>query len=206
MPETMSKQRLSEKNADPDPFKQFSSWYAEHLDTVKENGNSVSLATATASGSVSSRIVLLKGYDEKGFVFFTNYNSKKGRQLSENPNAAMLFYWPEAGRQVRIEGSAEKVSEAEASEYFSSRPRESQLAAWASEQSSVIGDRKYLEDRRDRYREEFSGTGVEKPPYWGGYRLVPRSIEFWLDGEYRMHDRILYTRNHEGWTVCRLAP
>ncbi len=200
------KNNLSEKSADPDPFGMFSAWYGEHIGAGISIPETLSLGTSSASGRVSVRTVLLKGYNEKGFVFFTNYSSKKAAQLEENPYAAMLFYWPESGRQVRIEGRIEKVSESESAGYFSSRPRESQISAWASEQSTTIPGRKYLEERYDFFSEKFSGREVQKPAHWGGFRLIPDFFEFWLDGDFRLHDRIAYTRSDKGWIISRLAP
>jgi len=197
---------LSEITADPDPFLQFSKWYNEHLEAGIAIPDSVSLGTASADGRVSVRTVLLKGYDENGFVFFTNYLSKKGGQLSENPFAALLFYWAESGRQVRIEGITEKITENESASYFSTRPRDSQISAWASEQSAVIPDRLYLENRQAFYKSMFLNKPVQKPPHWGGFRLIPDIIEFWNDGEFRLHDRILYTRKGNVWVISRLSP
>ena len=197
---------LSEKTVDPDPFVQFGTWYTEHLEAGIIIPDSVSLGTSTASGRVSVRTVLLKGYDESGFVFFTNFKSRKGIQLSENPSAALLFYWAESGRQVRIEGTTEKVSEKESVSYFSTRPRNSQISAWASEQSSVIPDRAYLESRQEFYIKQFGNKQVEKPSQWGGYRLIPDWFEFWSDGEFRLHDRIVYSRTKDSWIISRLAP
>lgn len=197
---------LSEKTGDPDPFVQFGIWYNEHLGAGLAVPDTVSLGTASASGRVSVRTVLLKGYDENGFVFFTNYHSKKGIQLSENPSAALLFYWAESGRQVRVEGITRKVTGKESVSYFITRPRDSQLSAWASEQSTVIPDRRYLEERQELYRSRFENKPVKKPPHWGGFRLIPEMFEFWSDGEFRLHDRIVYTRKSDGWTISRLAP
>jgi pyridoxamine 5'-phosphate oxidase len=200
------KRVLSEKTADQDPFFQFSIWYNEHLESGIAIPDSVSLGTASAAGRVSVRTVLLKGYDENGFVFFTNYLSKKGRQLSENPFAALLFYWAESGRQVRVEGTTRKVTGKESVSYFNTRPRDSQLSAWASEQSTVIPDRRYLEERQAFYKSRFENKPVKKPPHWGGFRLIPEMFEFWSDGEFRLHDRIVYTRKSDGWAISRLAP
>ena len=197
---------LSEITADPDPFLQFSKWYNEHLEAGIAIPDSVSLGTASADGRVSVRTVLLKGYDENGFVFFTNYLSKKGGQLSENPFAALLFYWAESGRQVRIEGITEKITENESASYFSTRPPDSQISAWASEQSAVIPDRLYLENRQAFYKSMFLNKPVQKPPHWGGFRLIPDIMEFWNDGEFRLHDRILYTRKGNVWVISRLSP
>ena len=202
----MNDKVLSEMTVDSDPFLQFSVWYNEHLEAGIAIPDTVSLGTASSSGRISVRTVLLKGYDERGFVFYTNYKSKKGGQLSENPYAAMLFYWPESGRQVRIEGTTEKVSGKESGAYFITRPRESQISAWASEQSSVIPDRRYLEEKHAFHKARFENKEVEKPPHWGGFRLIPDFFEFWRDGEFRLHDRIVYTRHGGAWKIHRLAP
>jgi pyridoxamine 5'-phosphate oxidase len=197
---------LSEKTADNNPFVQFRKWYGEHLQAGIAIPETVSLGTASASGRVSVRIVLLKDFDETGFVFFTNYLSKKGVTLTENPSASMLFYWPESGRQIRIEGLIEKTSEYDSSSYFTTRPRESQLSAWASEQSSVIPDRHFLEKRFEMYKAKFDNKPVDKPPHWGGFRLKPDFFEFWSDGEFRLHNRIAYTWKDSRWLINRLAP
>lgn len=202
----MTQYNLSEKSVDLNPFVQFDIWYKEHLSYGIAIPESVSLATASANGQVSVRSVLLRGYGENGFTFFTNYESKKGVQLSSNNKAALLFYWPESARQVRIEGTAEKVSREDSESYFKTRPRESQLSAWASEQSSVIPDRFHLEEMYNFYKEKFSGRSVDKPPTWGGFRIVPKWIEFWQEREHRLHDRISYTLTSGGWRIERLAP
>jgi pyridoxamine 5'-phosphate oxidase len=152
------------------------------------------------------RTVLLKIYDERGFVFFTNYNSRKGAQLSSNPRAALLFYWPECARQIRIEGVTEKITERESESYFKIRPKESQLSAWASEQSSVIPDREHLEKRFLYYKNMYGEKSVDKPEHWGGFRIVPDWFEFWQEGEFRLHDRLSYTKRNDSWVIERLAP
>jgi pyridoxamine 5'-phosphate oxidase len=197
---------LSEKTISPDPFILFDIWYKEHVLSGAEIPDSVSLGTASASGQVSVRTVLMKSYDRKGFVFYTNYGSKKGAQLAVNRKAALLFYWSEAGRQVRVEGSTEKLSQEESESYFKTRPRESQIAAWASDQSYIIPDRSHLESKYEYYKNKFSGIPVEKPPHWGGFRIMPDWFEFWQNGEFRLHDRITYTRNDNSWIIGRLAP
>ena len=197
---------LSEKSVGLNPFVQFDIWYKEHLSSGIAIPESVSLGTASADGKVSVRSVLLRDYGEDGFTFFTNYNSKKGVQLLSNNKAALLFYWPESGRQVRIEGIAEKISQEDSESYFKTRPRESQLSAWASEQSSVIPDRFHLERKYEFYKDKFSGRPVDKPYHWGGFRIAPIWFEFWQEREHRLHDRISYTRSSEGWKIERLAP
>jgi pyridoxamine 5'-phosphate oxidase len=197
---------LSEKSVNPNPFVQFDIWYKEHVSRDVAIPESFSLATASADGEVSVRTVLLKDYGEAGFVFFTNYRSKKGTQLSANQKAAMLFYWPEAGRQVRIEGVAEKVSEEYSDSYFKTRPRESQLSAWASNQSTVVPGRLYLEEMYEYYKNRFSGKEVDRPPYWGGFRIIPAWFEFWQNDKIRLHDRIIYSWKNKTWILERLAP
>jgi len=197
---------ISEKTVDPDPFIQFDKWFKDRLSTGIAIPNTVSLGTATAAGNVSVRTVLLKDFNKNGFVFFTNYNSKKGVQLSSNSRAALLFYWPESDRQVRIEGSAFKISEEESETYFKTRPRESQIAAWASAQSSVIPDRQHLENLYNLYNNRFGNKSVEKPQHWGGFRLVPDWFEFWQSGDFRLHDRITYSKKEDFWVIERLAP
>jgi pyridoxamine 5'-phosphate oxidase len=201
-----SNNELSEKTVDSDPFTQFNIWYKSHLASGIEIPETVSLGTASTNGHVSVRTVLLKGFSESGFLFFTNYKSKKGDQLLSNPNAALLFYWAESGRQVRIEGITEKVSEKDSEDYFKTRPKESQLSAWASEQSQTIPDRQYLEKRFLFYKTHYNESQIEKPPHWGGFRLIPQWFEFWQNGEFRLHDRITYTRKNNLWIIERLAP
>lgn len=192
----------------PNPLKEFELW----LDEAKakaglEFPNSMSLATATATGIPSLRVVLLKGLDEKGFLFFTNYESRKAQELAENPRAAACFYWEKTHRQVRIEGRVEKVTQAESQEYFDSRPRQSRIGAWASPQSQEIGSRAELERRVAEAEERFSGLEmIPLPPHWGGYRLVPGRIEFWINGPNRLHDRFVYEAVPDGWKRRRLAP
>jgi pyridoxamine 5'-phosphate oxidase len=197
---------FSEKTVDSDPFIQFGTWYEEHLASGSEIPEAVSLGTSTPGGKVSVRTVLLKEFNENGFVFFTNYQSKKGNQLISNPNAALLFYWSESGRQVRIEGLVEKITPEESEKYFKTRPKESQLATWASEQSNVIPDRQYLENRFLFYKSLYHEKLVKKPEYWGGFRLIPEWFEFWQNGEFRLHDRLTYTRKADDWVLERLAP
>jgi pyridoxamine 5'-phosphate oxidase len=200
------KNDFSEFSIDPDPFVQFKTWYEEHLLSGIDIPDSVTLATASADGRVSARTVLLKDYNDSGFVFFTNYKSRKGLQLSSNPYAALLFYWTESGRQIRIEGHTEKISENESESYFRTRPRESQLSALTSEQSSIIPDRKYLDNLYDTNNKKYAGKPVEKPVHWGGYRLFPEWFEFWQNGEFRLHDRLSYSKRKDRWIIERLAP
>ncbi len=197
---------LSEKTIATDPFIQFDLWYREHSTAGIAIPESVSLATSSIEGRVSVRTVLLKDYNENGFIFFTNYNSRKAKQISSNNSAALLFYWPESGRQVRIEGTAEKLSEEESTAYHKKRPRESQLSAWASTQSSVIPDRKHLEDQYNLYKNKFYRKPVEKPGSWGGFRIIPIWFEFWQNGKYRLHNRITYSLKNSIWVIERLAP
>jgi len=202
----MANRYLSGNNIDKDPFVEFEKWYGKRLKSAATNPGAFSLATSSRHGDVSVRIVLLKDFDRGGFVFFTNYNSKKGKQLSENNRAAMLFYWPELNRQVRVEGRVSKLTSEESEKYFSSRPRESRIGAWASEQSSEIAGRQELLDSFHRYREKFKGQNVPLPPHWGGFRITPLMFEFWQEGKFRLHDRIVYTPVPDGWGVSRLAP
>ena len=197
---------FSEKTIDPNPFVQFNSWFGKHLASGIAIPDSVILGTSSEDGKVSARTVLLKDYNETGFVFFTNYKSRKGFLLLSNPRAALLFYWPESGRQIRIEGVTEKISEKDSELYFNTRPRESQLAAWASEQSAVIPDRQHLENRYSFYKNIYSGKPVDRPHNWGGFRLIPEWFEFWQEREFRLHDRLTYTKRKDIWIVERLAP
>jgi pyridoxamine 5'-phosphate oxidase len=195
-----------ENDIDADPFVQFDRWYREHLSSGIPMPDSVGFGSGFAGGRISVRMVLLKDYDESGFVFFTNYNSRKGIQLASNPHGALLFYWPEFARQVRVEGITEKISTQESDDYFASRPVESRLSAWASEQSAVIPDRDFLRKKFDFFRNMFYEKEIPRPENWGGFRLIPDWFEFWQEGEYRLHDRLTYSRSSGTWIIKRLAP
>jgi len=196
---------LDERDLDPDPLAQFSAWYEEAARELTQP-DAVALATADADGAPSARMVLLKSWDERGFVFFTNYDSRKGAELAANPRAALIAYWDPLHRQVRAEGAVFKVSGGESDRYFASRPRPSQLAAHASAQSAPLADRGELEAAVRLLEAEFAGRDVPRPPFWGGYRLAPRAIEFWQHRENRLHDRLVYRRDGGGWRLVRLAP
>lgn len=202
----MNKQLLSEKSVLKNPFLQFDKWYKEHLSGGSGILDSVYLGTASSNGKVSVRTVLLKDYGKQGFIFFTNYGSKKGLQLHSNNNAALLFYWPEKNRQVRIEGVAGKLSPELSDAYFAKRPIDNQLGAWASNQGEEIPSRDYLEQRLNYFRKIYAESAVSRPRHWGGYMITPYWFEFWEDRENRLHDRITYTRKDDEWVIARLAP
>jgi pyridoxamine 5'-phosphate oxidase len=198
---------LKESDLDPNPLKQFDKWFQQALAAGLPEPNAMTLATATLGGKPSARIVLLKGLDERGFVFFTNYESQKGRELSANPQAALVCYWIELERQVRINGQVSCVSVEESEEYFRSRPLGSQLGAWASRQSEVVGGRKILEDRLEALTREYQSKPIPLPPNWGGYRVAPEAIEFWQGRPNRLHDRLRYTlQSNSQWLIERLSP
>jgi pyridoxamine 5'-phosphate oxidase len=197
---------IDEKTIDPDPIKQFKSWFAEAINARLPLPEAMTLATATSDGKPTARMVLLKQVDESGFVFFTNYRSAKADVLARNKRAALVFFWPQLERQVRVEGTVSKTSTEESAAYFSQRPRKSQIGAWASPQSEVIANREVLdrnfEETEDRYRDR----EIECPDYWGGYRVNPERIEFWKGRVGRLHDRIVFERTQNGWDIKRLAP
>lgn len=190
-----------------DPFAKFQDWMNEAWAHEPADANAMTLATATPDGVPAARIVLLKGADARGFVFYTNKESRKGEELAANDRAALLFHWKPLGRQVRIEGRVEHVTDAEADAYYMTRPRVSRLGAWASDQSRVLSDRAELERRLAEYEAKYSGDDIPRPPYWSGYRLVPARFEFWQNMPFRLHDRTVYTRTAEGgWTMGKLFP
>jgi len=202
----ISLEGLDEKTIDRDPIKQFQLWFDEAVAANLPLPEAMTLATATPGGKPSARMVLLKQVDEDGFVFFTNYTSAKAEQLDANPNAALVFYWSRLDRQVRVEGSVVRTSEEESRDYFRTRPRESQIGAWASAQSKVISSREVLEQRAQELEDQYRDREVDCPEYWGGYRLKPERIEFWKSRVGRLHDRILYEWGSGGWIISRLAP
>ena len=197
---------LVESDVDPDPVLQFHNWFEKVIEADLHEPNAMILATASREGRPSARIVLLKGYDERGFVFYTNYGGRKAREIEANPLCALLFYWGELERQVRIEGRAYRISEEESDAYFLSRPRGSRLAAWASEQSRQVESRRILEERVRALEADYEGREVPRPPFWGGYRVEPEVIEFWQGRENRLHDRLVYRRTEGEWRIERLQP
>jgi len=199
-------QALNEADVDPDPIRQFQRWLNQAIAAELPEPNAMTLATATRDGIPSARIVLLKGLDARGFAFYTNYESRKGQELADNPQAALVFLWTVLERQVRIEGQVEKVAAAETDAYFQSRPLASRLGAWASEQSRVIRDREVLEQRFAELKATYADETVPRPLHWGGYRVIPRQIEFWQGRTSRLHDRLRYRLEQGNWLLERLAP
>ncbi len=209
---------LEEADVAENPFDQFTRWWNEAVASQIDEVNAMTLATANAAGIPTARIVLLKGYNPNGFIFFTNYESDKGKNLGQNPHAAIVFFWKELERQIRIEGTVEKVSAEESDRYFNSRPASSRIGAWASPQSAVIENRMVIEQNAERYSSIFANDSIERPDHWGGYIVKPTSIEFWQGRSSRLHDRIKYTlensaynaatdtRSDASWKIERLAP
>lgn len=197
---------LNETTVDKNPFIQFTKWYEGVLSSKLNEPASMMLSTADVNGNPSARIVLLKEIDDSGFVFYTNYGSRKGKDLKENPKAALTFFWDELLRQIRIEGRIEKISKETSKKYFSSRPRESQIGAWVSAQSSVIPNREILENKFDELEEKFGNEEIPLPHFWGGYRVIPNYFEFWQGRENRLHDRICYKKENDEWKIFRIAP
>ncbi|HXG92480.1 MAG TPA: pyridoxamine 5'-phosphate oxidase [Blastocatellia bacterium] len=198
---------LRKSDVDPNPLVEFQKWFNRAIEVVPILPNAMTLATATRDGVPSARTVLLKDYDERGFVFYTNYDSQKAKELEENPVATLLFYWPELERQVRITGRATRTTREESEEYFRTRPRDSQLSAWASRQSEVIASREVLQNKMAELVAEYEGREVPLPPNWGGYRVAAEVIEFWQGRPSRLHDRLRYTRQSDGeWLIERLSP
>ena len=201
-----SLQELSESSVADDPFVQFGAWFDEYLNAGPLEPSAMTISTVDSDGAPSSRVVLLKGFDPSGFVFFTNYESKKGRDLEVNPRVAIHFYWPELERQIEIAGVAEKVSREESESYFATRPQPSKLGAWASKQSEELPGRQELEDRFKEAEGRFDTNDIPCPPYWGGYRVVPSLFEFWQGRPSRLHDRIRYELADGSWKITRLYP
>jgi pyridoxamine 5'-phosphate oxidase len=200
---------LDERTVDANPVRQFQAWFEDALASGMPMADAMTVCTATADGKPSARMILLKGIDESGFVFYTNYRSRKARELDANPFAALVFYWEPLERQVRVEGKVSRISAADSDKYFQSRPRESQLGAMASPQSEVIASRTMLEENYQALEEEYRDESrpIQRPDHWGGYRVVPERIEFWKGRPGRLHDRLLYERQLDGsWRISRLAP
>ena len=201
-----SKQSLSESDVDKNPILQFEKWFKEAVNAKVNEPNAMTVCTATKDGKPSARILLIRNFDENGFVFYTNYNSRKGLEIEENPYCSILFFWPELERQVRIEGVLQKQSREESDIYFQTRPRTSKLGAWSSPQSKIIESRKVLDEAYQKNSEKFPDEQVPRPEFWGGYLLKPNRIEFWQGRPSRLHDRIVYEKQNAGWDIVRLAP
>jgi len=198
--------RLDEAQAPDDPLVLFDEWMTLALEVEGEDGNVMTLATADSQGLPHARVLLLKGYDEQGLVFYTNYHSHKGSELTNVPHAALVFWWPSLSRQVRVEGRVEQVSTEESDAYFESRPRASQLGAWIATQSVVIPDRQWIEERQHRFEQAYEGQAVPRPVHWGGYRVVPEMFEFWQGQPSRLHDRLRFEQRDSEWHRFRMAP
>jgi pyridoxamine 5'-phosphate oxidase len=201
-----AKQTLDESDVNASPVLQFEKWFKEAVDTHVNEPNAMTVSTSTSDGKPSARILLLRNFDEAGFVFYTNYTSRKGIEIVSNPYGALLFFWPELERQVRIEGILQKQTAAESDLYFNTRPRGSKLGAWTSEQSKIIASRDVLEQEYEKFSVQFPGENIPRPPDWGGFLLKPQSIEFWQGRPSRLHDRVLYTKENGNWKIERLAP
>jgi len=199
------KSDLLEENVSKDPFTQFGKWFHEAINEKLTDGNAMTLSTSV-DNRVNSRVVLLKSFDKNGFVFFTNYGSRKSSDMEKNPEVCLLFYWGEFERQIKITGRAQKISREESEEYFQTRPRESQIGAWASKQSSTLENRKILEDQYEKIKKEYEGKDVPAPPFWGGYIVKPDYFEFWQGRPNRLHDRICYKTDNGQWNILRLYP
>jgi pyridoxamine 5'-phosphate oxidase len=204
--ETGLSDQLTKSSVDKNPFKQFAKWLNEAHNFNVTEPTAMILSTANKKGIPSVRTVLLKGYDERGFVFHTNYESRKAKELEENPNAELLFIWKEIERQVRISGISEKTSRQESEEYFKTRPYESRIGAWASKQSSIIPDRDFLEKEFAEIKSKYKGSEIPLPTFWGGFRILPHTFEFWQGRENRLHDRICYKKKNGEWEIVRLSP
>lgn len=201
------RQTLELADLSPDPIQQFDRWWQEVLAAEIPEPNGMTLATATPAGKPSARIVLLKGFDARGFVFYSNHLSRKGEEIEANPQAALVFWWEPLERQVRIEGTIGKIDPQESDAYFYSRPRSSRLGAWASDQSQMIDGREGLESRLQDLERQYGDTeAIPRPPHWGGFRVVPDRIEFWQGRPSRLHDRLCYLKQSEGWSIVRLSP
>ena len=197
---------LNKKDLSDSPFEQFEKWFTQAMDADIADASAMTLATVSGSGKPTQRTVLLKLFNEKGFIFFTNYSSLKSQQIEENANVSLLFPWTELERQIEINGTASKISTAESLKYFLSRPRGSQLGAWASAQSSSINSRQTLESQLQKMKNKFTHGDIPLPDFWGGYRVVPETIEFWQGGVNRLHDRFEYKRDRDHWNIKRLQP
>ncbi|GAB3326029.1 pyridoxamine 5'-phosphate oxidase [Larkinella ripae] len=197
---------LDPSDVSVNPFAQFQRWFSEALSAGVPEPNAMHLATVGADGRPSGRIVLLKGFDETGFSFFTNYQSRKGTELAAHPLAALTFFYPELERQIRLEGTIQKLSAEESDRYFQSRPRGSQIGAWVSHQSEVVENRAVLENRQRQLEQQFENQAVPRPPHWGGFLLLPDRIEFWQGRPSRLHDRVLYRKENDAWVIDRLSP
>ena len=201
-----AKQTLDENDVNANPIVQFAKWFEEAVGAQVIDPNAMAMCSATKEGKPSARILLLRNISEDGFVFYSNNNSRKGSEIEENPNCALLFFWPELERQIRIEGVVQKQTAEESDAYFNSRPHESKIGAWTSEQSKVISSREILNEKYEALHKKYPGENVPRPPYWGGYVLKPVSIEFWQGRPNRLHDRILFTKENGNWKIERLSP